>query len=96
MNRSKQSSEMFGDSYATMGDSFMGESFANMGEHSFAVGNGCEYSFDFEDNEDDNELEVVARSNLRKRMDLATVLDLEEEEDDEVQDSSSKDGDSKE
>lgn len=79
LNRSKDSFELFGDSYATMGDSFMGESFAHLGDQSFALGNGDD-CFDYSDSENDNELEIVARSNATKRPDLDTVLDLEEEE----------------
>lgn len=80
LNRSKDNLELCGDSYATMGDSFMGESFANMGEHSFAV-SSIEDSFDYSDSEHETDLEIKARNNHINRPDLTTVLDLEEEED---------------
>lgn len=73
--------EMFGDSYATMGESFMGESFANMGENSFAYGHASQGGgFDFSDDEDDVESELLSRVVQQQKTDLWTVLDLEEEE----------------
>jgi hypothetical protein len=84
-DRSKDgSAEAYGDSYATMGDSFMGESFANLGDQSFAFGNSSQNGFDYSDNEYDNCLEILARVNITNRTDLTTVLDLEEEDEDEI------------
>lgn len=75
LNRSKDLSE----SYATMADSFMGESFAYFGECSFAVGNGAD-SLDYSDSESDMNLERAGRNDLFKKPELDTVDDFEEEE----------------
>jgi len=80
----KEADLLAGESYATMGDSFatFGESFANMGEHSFAIdGYGCDDSFEYSDSTHDSDL--IVQYSVKKRPDLDTVLDLEEEEEDE-------------
>jgi hypothetical protein len=75
---------LFGESYATMGESFLGESFANMGEASFAPTaggfmDGGEYSYS--DSNDGDEAWTMPKSGAKT--DLATVLDIEEDEEEE-------------
>lgn len=75
---------LFGESYATMGESFLGESFANMGDASFAPTaggfmDGGEYSYS--DSNDGDEAWVMSKSVAKT--DLATVIDIEEDEEEE-------------
>jgi hypothetical protein len=76
----KKNMEVAGDSYATLGDSFMGESFANLGEQSFAMLALGE--IDDSENEGDDELEQIAFKFILERPNLDTVVDFEEEDGD--------------
>lgn len=74
-------SNLFGESFATMGESFMGESFANMGEASFAYLAAGEGDYSYSDSNDDGDLEVAqATHRPPARQELETVIDIEEEE----------------
>lgn len=76
---SNDNSNLFGESFATMGESFMGESFANMGDASFALlGAGGDDDYSYSDSNDDPDLETSPRGAARQE--LETVIDLEEEE----------------
>jgi hypothetical protein len=77
---------LFGESYATMGESFLGESFANMGDASFAPTaggfmDGGEYSYSDSNDNDDEDAWVMSKSVVKT--DLATVMDIEEDEEEE-------------
>jgi hypothetical protein len=75
----KKNPESLSDSYATLGDSFMGESFANLGESSFFMLGTC--GNDASDDEDgDDYLEQIAMKSMLERPDLDTVVVFEEED----------------
>lgn len=74
----KKNTDVSGDSYATLGESFMGESFANLGEHSFAVMALC--GDDSEDEDGDDYLEQIAMKSMLERPNLDTVVVFEEED----------------
>jgi hypothetical protein len=80
---SKRDSECWGDSHETFGDSFatFGESFANFGDNSCAM--DFKMGLDDDDDEEDSELEnsLVNQYLSRKREDLETVIDFEDEHD---------------
>lgn len=93
--KNRKEAELLGESYATMGDSFatFGESFANMGEQSFE-GFGGDDSFQYSDSAHDSD--IILQYSAKKQPDLDTVLDLEEEEEDnEHAASRSKNGENK-
>jgi hypothetical protein len=75
----KKSMEVSGDSYATLGESFMGESFANLGEHSFAMLALCGDD-DSDDEDGDDYLEHIAMKSMLDRPNLDTVVVFEEED----------------
>lgn len=76
----KKNSEISGDSYATLGESFMGESFADLGEHSFAMLALCGDDDSDDDNENNDYLERIAMKSILERPDLDTVVVFEEED----------------
>jgi hypothetical protein len=75
----KKNTEVFGDSYATLGESFMGESFANLGEQSFAMLALCGDD-DSDDEEANDYLKQIAMKSLLDQPDLHTVVVFEEED----------------
>ena len=85
-----QESGLFGESFATMGESFMGDSFAYVGDNSFAVQSGGrsvesilggDDNFSYSDsNGDDSAISIASDPSPRKSLDLSTVLDIEEDE----------------
>jgi hypothetical protein len=74
---------LFGESYATMGESFLGDSFANLGEASFAphAGGFMETDYSYSDSNDDDDQWTMPK--MVGKTDLATVIDIEEDEEDE-------------
>lgn len=72
---------LFGESFATMGESFLGESFANIGEASFAPTGGFmdDGDFSYSDSNDGGDEAWLATKTVGK-VDLETVIDIEEDE----------------
>lgn len=86
-------SGLFGESYATMGESFMGESFATMGESfsylpptvegesALGISTGdFEYSESSNNADADLDYEAVARPTLQRELSLSTVVDDEDDD----------------
>jgi hypothetical protein len=86
-----------GESYATMGDSFLGDSFAFAGNESFAFAGNDSFlgprkdsdDYEYSDSANDSDLERIVREAVLRQSQLETVLDLEDDEED--LDSESKD-----
>jgi hypothetical protein len=73
----KKNTDVSGDSYATLGESFMGESFANLGEQSFAM---LALSGDDDSEDGDDYLEQIAMKSMLERPKLDSVVVFEEED----------------
>jgi hypothetical protein len=77
-NKGKENVEVLGDSYATLGESFMGESFANLSVSMFALGD----FYDSENDDDDNQLENIVSQQITQKSVLDSIVDFEDDEND--------------
>ena len=79
--KSKESTEAYGDSYATLGESFMGESFANLSISVLAFDNLDDDDSEFDDT-CDNLLDNIVSHQITQKSKLDSILDFEDDEDD--------------
>jgi hypothetical protein len=80
--KNKENIDSFGDSYATLSESFMGESFANLSMSVLALDIlGGDDDSEFED-EYDNQLERVISHQITQKSKLDSIVDFEDDEED--------------
>ena len=79
--KSKENSDAYGDSNATLGESFMGESFANLSMSVMALDLLDDDDSDFDD-DCDNLLESIVSRQITQKSKLDSIVDFEDDEDD--------------
>jgi hypothetical protein len=80
--KNKEGIEAYGDSFATLGESFMGESFANLSMSVLALDIlDDDDDSEFED-EHDNHLERIISHQITQKSRLDSIVDFEDDEED--------------
>ena len=80
--KSKENIDSYGDSYATLGESFMGESFANLSMSVLALDLLDDDDDSEFDDECDNQLERMISHQITQKSKLDSIVDFEDDEDD--------------
>lgn len=79
--KNKDNIDAYGDSYATLGESFMGESFANLSMSVLALDLLGDDDSEFDD-ECDDQLERIISHQITQKSKLDSIIDFEDDEDD--------------
>ena len=80
--KNKENIDTYGDSYATLGESFMGESFANLSMSVLALDLLDDDDDSEFDDECDNQLERMISHQITQKSQLDSIIDFEDDDDD--------------